>query len=140
MITIRDRVRFAETDLMGVVHHANYLRWLEMGRVAYMRDCGIALNDLMADGVIFPVTELSVRYKNSLAFDDEFAVETKMTAFNRAKMEFNYRVIRVSDGAVAVEAHTRNVFTDRSGRITRLKSPWYEQILEKFNEDKAVEE
>ena len=54
MITIRDKVRFVETDMMGVVHHANYLRWFEMGRVAYLRACGISLGELMADGVIFP--------------------------------------------------------------------------------------
>lgn len=52
MITIRDKVRFVETDMMGVVHHANYLRWFEMGRVAYLRACGISLGELMADGVI----------------------------------------------------------------------------------------
>ena len=48
MITIRDKVRFVETDMMGVVHHANYLRWFEMGRVAYLRACGISLGELMA--------------------------------------------------------------------------------------------
>ena len=54
MIAIRDRVRFVETDMMGVVHHANYLRWFEMGRVAYLRAAGVELLDLMAHGVIFP--------------------------------------------------------------------------------------
>ena len=52
MIAIRDRVRFVETDMMGVVHHANYLRWFEMGRVAYLRAAGVELLDLMAHGVI----------------------------------------------------------------------------------------
>lgn len=65
MIAIRDRVRFVETDMMGVVHHANYLRWFEMGRVAYLRAAGVELLDLMAHGVIFPITEVHVKYKNS---------------------------------------------------------------------------
>ena len=65
MITIRDKVRFVETDMMGVVHHANYLRWFEMGRVAYLRACGITLGELMDAGVIFPITEVKATYKNS---------------------------------------------------------------------------
>ena len=75
MITIRDKVRFVETDMMGVVHHANYLRWFEMGRVAYLRACGISLGELMADGVIFPITEVRAKYKNSCTFDDDFEVQ-----------------------------------------------------------------
>ena len=78
MIAIRDRVRFVETDMMGVVHHANYLRWFEMGRVAYLRAAGVELLDLMAHGVIFPITEVHVKYKNSCTFDDEFEVQTIM--------------------------------------------------------------
>lgn len=85
MITIRDKVRFVETDMMGVVHHANYLRWFEMGRVAYLRACGISLGELMADGVIFPITEVRAKYKNSCTFDDDFEVQVKMSAFNKAK-------------------------------------------------------
>ena len=92
MIAIRDRVRFVETDMMGVVHHANYLRWFEMGRVAYLRAAGVELLDLMAHGVIFPITEVHVKYKNSCTFDDEFEVQTIMTEFSRAKMDFAYIV------------------------------------------------
>ena len=96
MIAIRDRVRFVETDMMGVVHHANYLRWFEMGRVAYLRAAGVELLDLMAHGVIFPITEVHVKYKNSCTFDDEFEVQTIMTEFSRAKMDFAYKVIRLA--------------------------------------------
>ena len=62
MITIRDKVRFVETDMMGVVHHANYLRWFEMGRVAYQRVCGLSLGELSADWVIFPLNEVRANY------------------------------------------------------------------------------
>lgn len=140
MITIRDKVRFVETDMMGVVHHANYLRWFEMGRVAYLRACGISLGELMADGVIFPITEVRAKYKNSCTFDDDFEVQVKMSAFNKAKMEFDYTVIRLRDGAVAVEGHTRNVFTDNEGHIVRLKPDWYDKIQKVYAADKAAEE
>ena len=140
MITIRDKVRFVETDMMGVVHHANYLRWFEMGRVAYLRACGITLGELMDAGVIFPITEVKATYKNSCTFDDDFEVQVKMTAFNKAKMEFDYKVIRLRDGAVAVEGHTRNVFTDKEGRIIRLEPQWFDKIQRVYAAEKAAEE
>ncbi len=140
MITIRDKVRFVETDMMGVVHHANYLRWFEMGRVAYLRACGISLGELMAADIIFPITEVQVKYKNSCTFDDEFEVQTTMSAFNKAKMDFAYKVIRLRDGAVAVEGHTRNVFTDKEGHIVRLEPRWFDKIKKVFDAEKAVKE
>ena len=140
MITIRDKVRFVETDMMGVVHHANYQRWFEMGRVVYLRACGITLGELMDAGVIFPITEVQVKYKNSCTFDDDFEVQTTMSAFNKAKMEFTYRVIRLRDGAVAVEGHTRNVFTDKEGHIVRLDPKWFDKIKQVFDAEKAAEE
>lgn len=140
MITIRDKVRFVETDMMGVVHHANYLRWFEMGRVAYLRACGISLGELMAADIIFPITEVQVKYKNSCTFDDEFEVQTTMSAFNKAKMDFAYKVIRLRDGAVAVEGYTRNVFTDKEGHIVRLEPRWFDKIKKVFDAEKAVKE
>lgn len=140
MITIRDKVRFVETDMMSVVHHANYLRWFEMGRVAYLRACGISLGELMAADIIFPITEVQVKYKNSCTFDDDFEVQTTMSAFNKAKMDFSYKVIRLRDGAVAVEGHTRNVFTDKEGHIVRLEPQWFDKIKKVFDAEKAAKE
>ena len=140
MIAIRDRVRFVETDMMGVVRHANYLRWFEMGRVAYLRACGISLGELMAADIIFPITEVQVKYKNSCTFDDDFEVQTTMSAFNKAKMDFSYKVIRLRDGAVAVEGHTRNVFTDKDGHIVRLEPQWFDKIKKVFDAEKAAKE
>ena len=140
MITIRDKVRFVETDMMGVVHHANYLRWFEMGRVAYLRACGITLGELMDAGVVFPITEVKATYKNSCTFDDDFEVQVRMSAFNKAKMEFTYKVIRLRDGAVAVEGHTRNVFTDKEGRIIRLEPRWFDKIQKVYAAEKTAEE
>lgn len=128
MIAIRDRVRFEETDLMAVVYHGRYLPWLEMGRVAYLRACGVDLNELMNQGVLFPIREINVKYKHSAHFDDEYEVQTTMEEFNRAKMVFSYRVINVQDGTVFVEARTTNVFADATGRIVRLPGDWFQRI------------
>ena len=131
MIAIRDRVRFVETDMMGVVHHANYLRWFEMGRVAYLRAAGVELLDLMAHGVIFPITEVHVKYKNSCSFDDEFEVQTKM--------DFAYKVIRLADGVVLVEGRTRNLFTNQQGKIIRLDACYFDKINALFQQETAKE-
>lgn len=139
MISIRDKVRFVETDMMGVVHHANYLRWFEMGRVAYLRSCGITLGELMDEDIIFPITQVEVQYKNSCTFDDEFEVQTVMSGFNKAKMEFTYKVIRLRDGAVAVEGRTRNVFTDREGKIIRLDPKWFDKIKTVYDQEQGKE-
>lgn len=128
MIAIRDRVRFEETDLMGVVYHGRYLPWLEMGRVAYLRACDVDLNELMAQGVLFPIREVNVKYRHSARFDDEYEVQTTMEEFNRAKMVFAYKVVNVRDGTVFLEGRTTNVFTDEGGKIVRLSGEWFDRI------------
>lgn len=139
MVIIRDRVRFVETDTMGVVHHSVYLHWFEMGRVALLRKYGISLNDMMEAGILFPIAEVQVKYKNTCAFDDEYEVQTVMSGFNKAKMEFKQRVIRLRDGAVAVDGGVRNVFTDKYGKVTRLDNHWYEKLKEVFAQESAEE-
>ena len=128
MISIEDRVRFEETDLMGVVYHANYLHWFEMGRIAYLRAAGIDLNDLMQAGVMFPIFDVDCHYKHSARFDDEYLVCTTLTDFNRAKLVFSYKVLRKKDNLLLAEGTSRNVFTSLEGKITRLNDVYYQKI------------
>ena len=136
MISIRDRVRFEETDLMAVVYHSRYLPWLEMGRVAYLRACGVDLNEMMAAGILFPIREINVKYKHSARFDDEYEVQTSMREFNRAKMVFAYKVTDVKSGKVFVEGTTTNVFTDKNGKILRLPADWFDRINAMYQQEK----
>lgn len=136
MITIRGRVRFNETDTMGVVYHPNYLHWFEMARVEYLRACGVSLNDLMDEGILFPIADVQMHYMNSCKFDDEYEVQVVMSAFNKAKMDFACKIYRVKDGALAVEGTCRNVFTDKSGRVIRLTPQWFEKINKVYKEEK----
>lgn len=128
MIAVREKVRFAETDMMGVVHHANYFRWFEVGRVEYLRQAGINLLDLMAVGIVFPITDVSCQYKSSAYFDDIISIETSLIELSRAKMVYSYRVVREADEKLLAEGKTQNVFTDKQGRIIRLEP----QVLEKL--------
>ncbi len=138
MIAIRDRVRFEETDLMAVVYHSRYLPWMEMGRVAWLRACGVDLNRMMDEGILFPIREINVKYKHSARFDDEYEVQTTMQEFNRAKMVFSYKVVNVKDGKVFVEGNTTNVFTDKNGKILRLPTAWFEKINTAYQEEKQI--
>ena len=128
MISVNDKVRFVETDMMGVVHHANYLRWFEMGRVAYLHACGISLLDLMAADIVFPITEVRAKYKHPLTFDDGYEIQTVLQSLNKAKMDFTYRVLRSCDQQICVEGFTRNVFTNKQGKIIRLSDQWFLKI------------
>ena len=116
--TVRHKVNFYDTDAMAVVHHSNYIRWFEIGRVEFLRAAGITLNQLMADGYVFPITEVSAKYVASAFFDDELVIETIPEALTKVKMAFNYRIYRASDNTLLVEGHAKNVFTsNESDRI-----------------------
>ncbi|WP_027405757.1 thioesterase family protein [Anaerovibrio sp. RM50] len=127
--TVRHKVNFYDTDAMAVVHHSNYIRWFEIGRVEFLREAGITLNQLMDDGYVFPITEVSAKYVNSAKFDDELIIETTPEALTKAKMAFTYRILRASDDTLLVTGRTQNVFTSMdTGKITRLPDIYYDKL------------
>jgi acyl-CoA thioester hydrolase len=126
---VRHKVNFYDTDAMAVVHHSNYIRWFEIGRVEFLREAGITLNQLMDDGYVFPITEVSAKYVNSAKFDDELIIETTPEALTKAKMAFTYRILRASDDTLLVTGRTQNVFTSmETGKITRLPETYYNKL------------
>ena len=128
MIAIKDRVRFVETDLMGVVHHSNYLRWFEMARVEYLRRANVLLPELIAAGILFPITDVQCKYIQSAHFDEVIRVEAELVDFSRVKLCFAYRVLRDKDDLLLAEGSTQNVFTGNNGRIARLPQLYYDRI------------
>ena len=91
-IITEHHVNFYDTDAMAVVHHSNYIRWFETGRVAYLRKYGITLGEMMEDGYVFPITEVRAKYVSPGRFDDDICIETRPKALTKAKMAFQYRV------------------------------------------------
>lgn len=129
MTRVTHKVNFYDTDAMAVVHHSNYIRWFEIGRVEFLREAGITLNEMMEDGYVFPITEVSAKYVNSAYFDDVLIIETTPTALTKAKMAFDYRILRESDGTLLVTGHTQNVFTSKeTGKITRLPEKYHTRL------------
>mgnify|MGYP003584378367 CR=1 FL=1 len=125
----RHHVNFYDTDAMAVVHHANYIRWFEIGRVDFLRAAGITLGELMEDGYVFPITEVSAKYVSPGRFDDMLVIVTKPASLTRVKMAFDYEIRREADDGLLVTGHTQNVFTNRAtGKITRLPEKYYDKL------------
>lgn len=97
-------VRFAETDLMGIVHHATYLTYFEAGRVSWLKQRGISYDSWVQKGIHLPVVEANVRYRRPARFDDELEVEAWVSDLTRASVRFSYRVLR--GGEVLAEGFT----------------------------------
>ena len=124
-VEVTHRVNFYDTDAMAVVHHANYIRWFEIGRVAYLRRIGITLGALMEAGYVFPITKVGAEYHAPGHFDDELVIETTATALTKAKMVFSYRILNQA-GTLLVSGFSETVFTHRdTGHISRLHKEFY---------------
>lgn len=91
------RVHYKATDQMGVVHHANYISWFEMGRTEMMRHLGIAYRDMEDLGLLLPVLDVKVKYHKPAHYDDCVAIYTRLTEFSPIRLTFNYEVRRVQE-------------------------------------------
>lgn len=114
---IRLRVRYAEVDQMGVVHHSRYAVYFEMGRTELLRANGYEYRDLEAAGVLLAVTRLEVRFKAPARYDDELEIFTRIVKIDHVRIEHEYRLSRVGDGRLLAEAATTLVHIDRAGKL-----------------------
>ena len=117
----RLRVRYAETDQMGVVYYANYLVWMEAGRVDLCKACGFNYRDIeQQDGVFFAVAEAACRYRSPAKFDDEVVVKTWVELANTRIVTFAYEMRLAENDRVLATGTTRHVFVTRAMQRTRL--------------------
>ncbi len=121
------RVKFFDTDTMGVVHHSNYIRWFETGRVEFLRQLDITLTELMNDGILFPIVEVGAKFHAPAKFDDELEIVTTAEALTRAKMKFSYVIRRCGEEKILVEGTSMNVFTF-GGKICRLPEKFFSRL------------
>lgn len=120
VVTSEVRVRYKETDRMGVVYHSNYLVWFEVGRVEFLRALGNSYREMEEDGVYFPVLEVSCKYHRPARFDDRIQVRTRAERIRWARLRFHYEVLRVEDGTLLAEGWTMHAATDAGGTPRRL--------------------
>ncbi|MBE8953371.1 MAG: acyl-CoA thioesterase [Quinella sp. 1Q7] len=126
-VTTWHRVKFFDTDTMGVVHHSNYIRWFETGRVEFLRELGLTLTEFMDDGILFPIVEVAAKFHAPAKFDDELEIVTTAEALTRAKMKFNYVIRRRGEQKILAEGTSTNVFTC-DGKICRLPEKFFTRL------------
>jgi len=116
----RFRVRYHETDRMGVVHHAAYVTWFEEGRSAFTRALGYSYAQMEADGIGLAVSELEARYHAPARYDEEIIVITRLETLRSRGLAFAYEVRRSADNLLLVTGMTRLISIDASGRVCSL--------------------
>lgn len=123
------RVRYAETDRMGVVYHANYLVWCEVGRTEYIRTVGVSYAELEARGLMLAVADASVRYHAPARYDDVIRVETTLTELRSRTITFEYLITNAATGSRLVSARTTLVSLDAGGRTVAMPAD-FRRLLE----------
>lgn len=123
MLTVdtKIRVRYKETDQMGVVHHSNYYTWFEVGRTEFMRKQGLSYRAMEERGFMLPLTETHCEYKYGAKYDDEIIIRTRMTGFSGVKITMEYDVIRKDDEKLLARGKTVHAITDKNLKPINIK-------------------
>ncbi len=130
-------VRYAETDQMGVVHHAAYVVWLEAGRVRFLEEIGLPYAEVERRGWFFPVVELALSYRAPARFGERVVVACWLEEVTPRTVRFGYEVLR--EGRVLVRGHSRHVVTDRAGRVVRMPAELFGLLRGVMGEVQTVE-
>lgn len=123
------RVRYKETDRMGIVYHSNYIVWFDIGRTEFLRSIGYNYRDLEESGIWLPIIEVGCTYKSPAKYDDEVTVETYIEKITRVKIRFGYRVLKGEN--LLVEGFTVQGFTNENLKpilIDKLNPELYEKL------------
>jgi acyl-CoA thioester hydrolase len=115
------RVRYAETDQMGVVYHSNHLIWFEVGRVEFMRQMGFSYRDMeREDGLFIAVAEAKCRYRAPVYYDEEVVVRTRLKTVRDSVIVFSYELARANTGTLLAEGETTHVVTNSEMKVSAL--------------------
>lgn len=122
------RVRYGETDRMGVVYHAHYLPYFETGRTEFLRSLGSSYREVEDSGLLLVVTDASLRYRRPARYDEVLCVRTRLASVGGIRLVFEYEVLRAGDGVLLASGHTTLASTDREGRPVRLPASFRERL------------
>ena len=128
MFTYKRKVQYHETDKMGITHHANYIKWMEEARVAFLDSIGLPFRKMEEGGILSPVVAVSVEYKTPSTFDDEIQVEVEVEKYNGVELSVRYLMKNTATGSVVATAASRHCFL-KDGRICsqqRVAAPMHE--------------
>ncbi|SFM36946.1 acyl-CoA thioester hydrolase [Gracilibacillus orientalis] len=128
-VTTPIKVRYQETDQMGVVYHANYLIWFEIGRTAFIEELGFKYHEMEGKGVVSPVVDANIQFKHPIRYGDDAYVETWLEKYNGIRTTYGYQILD-QDGNVAVTGETQHVIVKKENfRPLSLKKQfpnWHE--------------
>ncbi len=123
------RVRYADTDQMGIVYYAKYLEYFEVARTEFLREMGLPYRSLEEAGYLLPVADASIKYFKGATYDDDLLVTASLEPQNSPRLPISYSIRRVSDDALIAEGATTLVFTDkRSGRPVRPPKAYLDAV------------
>lgn len=131
------RVRYAETDQMGVVYYANYFVWFETGRTEYFRELGMPYSEVEKNDILLPVLKAFCQYKSSARYDDLIRIVTTVASLQEVRILFKYELFRESTGELLAMGETEHAFVNRQGRPVVLKK--YNPFLWKRLQEAAGE-
>ncbi len=115
------KVRYVETDQMGVVHHSKYYPWFEMARGEYITKIGMTYGGMEEEGIMMPVLESWCKYIDGAKYEDELIIKVWIEEMNPVKMVFNYHVVREEDNKIIAKGSTKHTFVDKNFKIVNIK-------------------
>ncbi len=122
------RVRYAETDQMGVVYHSNYLIWMEVGRVELCRSLGVRYREMEQEGILLTVAEAGCRYHSPARYDDEVVVRTWIEQSHQRMVTFRYEMRGKDDGRMMASGFTKHVFCGRDLKPAKLPERYFAEF------------
>lgn len=125
-------VRYAETDQMGVVHHAAYVVWLEEGRSAWMRAHGSSYVRFEKQGLRMAVSEVHIRYRQPAYYDQKVTVRCWVEDVRSRQMKFGYEVVDTASQAILAEAYTKLIYVDHQGKVTHIPDKWRDFLMQEI--------
>lgn len=133
------RVRYAETDQMGVVYHSNHFVWFEVGRVEFFRQLGFSYKDMeQQDGCHIAVVDARCRYKAPARYDDEVVVRTQLKNVRESMVHFSYELVRASDELLLAEGETMHVVIDREMKKTPIPEKYMRIFRDVIHSEQAA--
>lgn len=116
------RVRYQETDMMGVVYHSNYLVWFEVGRTEYLRALGYSYKRLESEGIMLPVVECSCKFKSPAKYDDDIIIKASLQELSGASITIYYEIIKKETSQILVTGTTKHAVVDKNMRPIKIKT------------------
>lgn len=121
-VDIEVRVRYSETDQMGIVYYANYFVWFEVGRVEWLRSRDISYKELEEKGILFPVVEAQCQYKYPAKYDDLLIIRTKIKERGRLRFSFEYEIFKKDDMKLMATGYTTHIAMNKEGKAIKLSN------------------